>query len=390
MKKHTDAAATSVVTLSTEQLKDIIVRHLHASLGTDVNKASPQAWWRATCAAINEQVFDGLRNTQRTHYQQDTRALHYFSLEYLMGRLFSNNLHNLGLYEQAKKALSELNINIADLEDQEEDMALGNGGLGRLAACFIDSLATLNYPAIGYGIHYEHGLFKQSFQDGRQIERPDSWREYGNPWEICRPESVQEVSVYGYVETVYDLQGLMKKVWHPGRIIKGVPWDIPVVGYNGSSVNVLRLWESRASDFFNWDVFNSGGYIDAARQNIEAETISKVLYPNDETDAGKELRLIQQYFFCSCSLKDIIRRYKRAHGDDWSKFPQQVVIQLNDTHPAVAIPELMRVLVDRADMSWDDAWALCQQVFAYTNHTLLPEALERWPVRLFEKVSFMK
>ncbi|MBV2129791.1 glycogen/starch/alpha-glucan phosphorylase [Arsukibacterium indicum] len=385
MKKAT-SAKTAAGGSSTEQLKQNIVKHLHSSLGTDVNKASSQAWWRATCAAVNEQVYDGLRNTQRTHYQQDTRALHYFSLEYLMGRLFSNNLHNLGLYNQAKQALSELGMNIADLEDQEEDMALGNGGLGRLAACFIDSLATLNYPAIGYGIHYEHGLFKQSFQDGRQIERPDSWREYGNPWEICRPESVQEVSVYGYVETVYDLQGAMKKVWHPGRIIKGVPWDIPVVGYNGSSVNVLRLWESRASDFFNWDVFNSGGYIDAARENIEAETISKVLYPNDETDAGKELRLIQQYFFCSCSLKDIIRRYKRAHGDDWSKFPEQVVIQLNDTHPAVAIPELMRILIDRADMSWDDAWALCQQVFAYTNHTLLPEALERWPVRLFEKV----
>lgn len=385
MKKAT-SAKTAAGGASTEQLKQNIVKHLHSSLGTDVNKASSQAWWRATCAAVNEQVFDGLRNTQRTHYQQDTRALHYFSLEYLMGRLFSNNLHNLGLYNQAKQALSELGMNIADLEDQEEDMALGNGGLGRLAACFIDSLATLNYPAIGYGIHYEHGLFKQSFQDGRQIERPDSWREYGNPWEICRPESVQEISVYGYVETVYDLQGAMKKVWHPGRIIKGVPWDIPVVGYNGSSVNVLRLWESRASDFFNWDVFNSGGYIDAARENIEAETISKVLYPNDETDAGKELRLIQQYFFCSCSLKDIIRRYKRAHGDDWSKFPAQVVIQLNDTHPAVAIPELMRILIDRADMSWDDAWALCQQVFAYTNHTLLPEALERWPVRLFEKV----
>lgn len=386
MKKHTTTEATSVARLNTEQLKDNIVRHLHASLGTDVNKASPQAWWRATCAAVNEQVFDGLRNTQRTHYEQNTRALHYFSLEYLMGRLFSNNLHNLGLYEQARQALSELGMNIADLEDQEEDMALGNGGLGRLAACFIDSLATLNYPAIGYGIHYEHGLFKQSFQDGRQIERPDSWREYGNPWEICRPESVQEISVYGYVETVYDLQGRMKKVWHPGRIIKGVPWDIPVVGYNGSSVNVLRLWESRASDFFNWDVFNSGGYIDAARENIEAETISKVLYPNDETDAGKELRLIQQYFFVSCSLKDIIRRYKRTHGDDWSDFAKQVVIQLNDTHPAVAIPELMRVLVDRAEMQWDQAWNLCQQVFAYTNHTLLPEALEKWPVRLFEKV----
>lgn len=389
MKKTSTKAKASVAIAdlpSTEELKNSIIKHLHGSLGTDVNKASPQAWWRATCAAINEYVYDGLRNTQRTHYQQNTRAVHYFSLEYLMGRLFSNNLHNLGVYDAAKDALAELGLNIADLEDQEEDMALGNGGLGRLAACFIDSMATLNYPAIGYGIHYENGLFKQEFSDGRQIERPDSWREYGNPWEICRPESIQEISVYGYVETTYDLQGKMKKVWHPGRIIKGVPWDIPVVGYQGSSVNVLRLWESRASDFFNWDVFNSGGYIDAARQNIEAETISKVLYPNDETDAGKELRLIQQYFFCSCSLKDIIRRYKRANGDDWSKFPEQVAIQLNDTHPAVAIPELMRILVDRAEMSWDEAWNICQHVFAYTNHTLLPEALEKWSVRLFEKV----
>ncbi|WP_445424658.1 glycogen/starch/alpha-glucan phosphorylase [Alishewanella sp. HL-SH06] len=386
MKKNTTSKAASSAATATEQLKERIVKHLHSTLGTDLNKANHQAWWRATCAAVNEQIYDGLRTTQRTHYEKDTRALHYFSLEYLMGRMFSNNLHNLGLYEQAKQALSELGLDIADLEDQEEDMALGNGGLGRLAACFIESLATLNYPAIGYGIHYENGLFQQSFQDGRQIERPDSWREYGNPWEICRPESVQEIAVYGYVETVFDLQGQMQKVWHPGRIIKGVPWDIPIVGYDGSSVNVLRLWESRASDFFNWDVFNSGGYIDAARENVEAENISKVLYPNDETDAGKELRLIQQYFFCSCSLKDIIRRYKRRHGDDWSHFGKQVVIQLNDTHPAVAIPELMRILVDRAQMAWDDAWAICQQVFAYTNHTLLPEALERWPVRLFEKV----
>lgn len=386
MKKTSTTTKASATSVATEQLKERIIKHLHSTLGTDVNKANHQAWWRATCAAVNELVYDGLRTTQRTHYEHDTRALHYFSLEYLMGRMFSNNLHNLGLYEHAKLALSELGMDIADLEDQEEDMALGNGGLGRLAACFIESLATLNYPAIGYGIHYQNGLFRQSFQDGRQIERPDSWREYGNPWEICRPESVQEIAVYGYVETVYDLQGQMKKVWHPGRIIKGVPWDIPIVGYDGSAVNVLRLWESRASDFFNWDVFNSGGYIDAARENVEAENISKVLYPNDETDAGKELRLIQQYFFCSCSLKDIIRRYKRRHGDDWSQFAKQVVIQLNDTHPAVAIPELMRILVDRAEMAWDDAWAICQQVFAYTNHTLLPEALEKWPLRLFEKV----
>ena len=386
MKKTSTAKAANAANTATEQLKESIIKHLHSTLGTDVNKASHQAWWRATCAAVNEQVFDGLRNTQRTHYEQDTRALHYFSLEYLMGRMFSNNLHNLGIYQNAKQALAELGLDIADLEQQEEDMALGNGGLGRLAACFIESLATLNYPAVGYGIHYENGLFQQSFQDGRQIERPDSWREYGNPWEICRPESVQEIAVYGYVETVYDLQGQMKKVWHPGRIIKGVPWDIPIVGYDGSAVNVLRLWQSRASDFFNWDVFNSGGYIDAARENVEAENISKVLYPNDETDAGKELRLIQQYFFCSCSLKDIIRRYKRRHGDDWSHFGKQVVIQLNDTHPAVAIPELMRILVDRGEMAWDDAWAICQQVFAYTNHTLLPEALEKWPLRLFKKV----
>ena len=386
MKKTSTASVAKAANTATEQIKESIIKHLHSTLGTDVNKASHQAWWRATCAAVNEQVFDGLRNTQRTHYEQDTRALHYFSLEYLMGRMFSNNLHNLGIYQNAKQALAELGLDIADLEQQEEDMALGNGGLGRLAACFIESLATLNYPAVGYGIHYENGLFQQSFQDGRQIERPDSWREYGNPWEICRPESVQEIAVYGYVETVYDLQGQMKKVWHPGRIIKGVPWDIPIVGYDGSAVNVLRLWESRASDFFNWDVFNSGGYIDAARENVEAENISKVLYPNDETDAGKELRLIQQYFFVSCSLKDIIRRYKRRHGDDWSHFGKQVVIQLNDTHPAVAIPELMRILVDRAEMAWDDAWAICQQVFAYTNHTLLPEALEKWPLRLFEKV----
>ena len=265
-------------------------------------------------------------------------------------------------------------------------MALGNGGLGRLAACFIDSLATMELPAIGYGIHYEHGLFRQEIKSGAQIERPDSWRDYGNPWEICRPESIQEVSLYGYVETKYGDNGRVLKEWHPGSIVKGVPWDIPVVGYEGKTVNVLRLWQSEASDYFNWDVFNAGGYVDAQRENVSAETISKVLYPNDETEAGKELRLIQQYFFCSCSLKDIIRRYKRAHGDDWSRFADQVVIQLNDTHPAISIPELMRILVDRAELGWDEAWGICTKVFAYTNHTLLPEALEKWPARMIEKI----
>ena len=372
--------------LTKADFKKAVLHHLHCRLGTDENKADSHAWWKAVSAAVNEMVLERLCNTQKTHYMNDTRAVHYFSAEFLMGRLLSNNMHNLELFKVASSALKELGVDLTDVLEEEPDMALGNGGLGRLAACFVDSLATMQYPAIGYGIHYEYGLFRQEIKYGAQIERPDNWRDYGNPWEICRPESIQEISLYGYVETKYLDDGKILKEWHPGSIVKGVPWDIPVVGYGGKTVNILRLWQSQASSFFNWDVFNAGGYIDAQRENVEAETISKVLYPNDETEAGKELRLIQQYFFSSCSLKDIIRRYKRAHGDDWSKFAEQVVIQLNDTHPAIAIPELMRILVDRAELSWDKAWSICTKTFAYTNHTLLPEALEKWPVRMIEKI----
>ncbi|MCD8547024.1 MAG: glycogen/starch/alpha-glucan phosphorylase [Aeromonadaceae bacterium] len=372
--------------LDKDQLKQNIIHHLRSTLGTSEEKASRQSWWKATCAAVNEQVYERLTQTQQTHLTQDTRAVHYLSAEFLMGRLTANNLHNLGLYETCGAALKDLGIDIADLCEEEPDMALGNGGLGRLAACFIDSLATLNLPAIGYGLHYEHGLFRQEIRDGRQIERPDSWREYGNPWEICRPESIQEIPLYGYVETVFGADGKMKKVWHAGQKIKGVPWDIPVVGYEGKTVNILRLWESRASEFFDWDVFNAGGYIDSQAEKAQAETISKVLYPNDETEAGKILRLVQQYFFCACSLKDIMRRYKRAHGSDFSQFAAQIAIQLNDTHPTIAIPELMRILVDEEELDWDAAWAICYKVFSYTNHTLLPEALEKWALYLFERV----
>ena len=377
---------TDIPLLNKDQLKASIVRHLRSTLGTSEEKASQESWWKATAAAINEEVYERLTRTQQTHLKKDTRAIHYLSAEFLMGRLTSNNLHNLSLYKVCDEALAELGLNLADLCECEPDMALGNGGLGRLAACFIDSLATLNYPAIGYGIHYEHGLFRQEIQDGRQIERPDSWREYGNPWEICRPESVQEVPLYGYVETVFADDGTMKKVWHAGRKLKGVPWDIPVVGFGAHTVNILRLWESRASEFFDWDVFNAGGYIDSQAEKAQAETISKVLYPNDETEAGKELRLIQQYFFCACSIKDIMRRYKRAHDHDFSHFAEQIAIQLNDTHPTIAIPELMRVLIDEEGLEWDAAWNTCYQVFSYTNHTLLPEALEKWSVALFERV----
>jgi len=372
--------------LDKDQLKQNIVHHLRSTLGTSEQKASKQSWWKATCAAVNELVYERLTQTQQTHFKEDTRAIHYLSAEFLMGRLTANNLHNLSLYEVCGEALKDLGIDIADVCEEEPDMALGNGGLGRLAACFIDSMATLNLPAVGYGIHYEHGLFRQEIRDGRQIERPDSWREYGNPWEICRPESTQEIPLYGYVETVFTAEGKMKKVWHAGQMIKGVPWDIPVVGYQGKTVNILRLWESRASEFFDWDVFNAGGYIDSQAEKAQAETISKVLYPNDETEAGKILRLVQQYFFCACSLKDIMRRYKRVHGNDFSQFAAKIAIQLNDTHPTIAIPELMRILVDEEEMEWSKAWDICYKVFAYTNHTLLPEALEKWAVYLFERV----
>ena len=384
-KKKTEATPAASAPIDKDYLKAEIIRQLHTTLGTSEKKASDEAWWKATCAAVNEQIFERLTQTQQNHFNHDTRAVHYLSAEFLMGRLTQNNMINLGIYDACDAALKELGKNLVDLCEKEPDMALGNGGLGRLAACFIDSLASMNLPAVGYGIHYEHGLFRQEIKDGHQIERPDSWREYGNPWEICRPESVQEVQLSGYVEATF-VDGKMKKIWHPAQIIKGVPWDIPVVGYKGTTVNILRLWESRPSEFFDWDVFNAGGYVDSQNEKAQAEVISKVLYPNDSTEAGKILRLVQQYFFSSCSLKDIIRRYERAHGNDYSHFAEKIAVQLNDTHPTIAIPELMRIFVDEKDLDWDTAWDICYKVFSYTNHTLLPEALEKWPLYLFEKV----
>ena len=372
--------------LTKEGVQKNILHHLHSTLGTSEQKASDLAWWEATCASINELVFERLTQTQQTHFRNDTRAVHYFSAEFLMGRLTQNNLINLHLFDVYDEALKASGKSLSDLCELEPDMALGNGGLGRLAACFIDSLATLNFPAIGYGIHYENGLFRQEIKDGRQVERPDSWREYGNPWEICRPESVQNIPLGGYVETVFDKEGNLKKIWHPSQVIQGVPWDIPIVGYNGETVNILRLWESRASEFFDWDAFNAGSYVDAQAEQARAEVISHVLYPNDSTEAGKTLRLVQQYFFCACSVRDILRRYKRAHGNDFSEFADKIAIQLNDTHPTIAIPELMRIFIDEEGLEWDKAWDICYRVFSYTNHTLLPEALERWPVYLFERV----
>ncbi len=372
--------------ISAEEFQQRIIHHLKFTLGDTDLTSNKEAWWKATCLAANETIFEKLHETKQKHREQDCRAINYLSLEYLMGRLLLNNLQNLGLYEAASTALQNLGFELSDLCEQGADLALGNGGLGRLAACFLDSLATLDYPAVGYGIHYQHGLFKQSFNDGRQVETPDVWREFGNPWEVCRPEAIQTVPLYGYVENQVQADGSIKKIWHFEQVLQGVPWDIPVVGYHSATVNTLRLWESRADEHFDWEQFNQGNYHGAHHAQIAAETVSKVLYPNDETDAGKELRFIQQYFFCSCSIKDIIARYRRQHGDDWRQFTDKVAIQLNDTHPTIAILELMRLLIDSYNVAWDSAWSMCRKIFSYTNHTLLPEALEKWSVNLFETV----
>ena len=368
------------------KFKDSVLNHLRTTIGTSPAKASKLAWWQAVVAAANEDIFGRLTDTQETHAKNDTRAVHYLSAEFLMGRLTINNLTNLEKFDIARDALKELGLDINEVCEEEPDMALGNGGLGRLAACFMDSLATCKYPCVGYGIHYENGLFRQEIRGGKQVERPDSWREYGSPLEVCRPESIQNVPLGGYVDKQTAPDGSVSSVWHPSTIIKGVPWDIPVVGYRGSSVAILRLWESRSTEQFNWDVFNAGGYVDAQAEKSLAETVSKVLYPNDSTEAGKELRLTQQYFFCACSLRDILRRYNRTHHHDYSEFAKKIVIQLNDTHPTIAIPELMRLLIDEEGLSFDAAWDIAQKSFNYTNHTLLPEALEKWPVYIFEKL----
>lgn len=368
-----------------ENLKSAIQRQLRLILARDLGSATKQELWMATSLALREMMVDRFIETQKEHSKQDARRVYYLSLEYLMGRLLNVNLTNMGLKKAVSDALSDLGFDLDVLYDEEHDMGLGNGGLGRLAACFLDSMATLDLPAVGYGIHYQFGLFKQEFQGGKQVEKPDDWLKNGNPWEIARPQYSQKVLLYGHVEHSYDNLGNYSPKWVASKEIVGIPYDLPIVGYGANTVNFLRLWESKASEQLDFQVFNQGGYVEAVREKAMGETISKVLYPNDETESGKELRLVQQYFFVSCSLQDIIRRFRKKERS-WEEFPKLAVIQLNDTHPAVAIPELMRIFLDLEHLSWDISWSLVEQTFAYTNHTLLPEALETWSEGLFAKV----
>ena len=366
--------------------KQAILSNLTYSLARDRATAQPRDWWIATSMAVREQILSRLLDTQEVHNKENVRRLYYFSLEYLMGRLFENNLYNAGVYDEARAALKELGIDWEIVRESEVDMGLGNGGLGRLAACFLDSLATLDLPAVGYGIHYEFGLFKQTFVKGDQVEHPDNWMMFGTPWEIVRPEYTTEVKIYGRVENVFDDQGNSRPSWVDAKSILGVPYDIPIVGYGTKTVNFLRLWASRSNEEFDLTAFNSGGYVEAVREKAIGETVSKVLYPNDKTENGKELRLVQQYFFVACSMRDIIRRHFRVPSNSWGNFADKVAVQLNDTHPAVAVVELLRILIDEVGFTWEAAWPVIIATFGYTNHTLLPEALEKWGVPLFTRV----
>ncbi len=368
-----------------ESLKEEIEAHLVRDMARELETATPGDWWHALALTVRGRIMERACDVQRAHRVKNVKRVYYLSLEYLMGRLLHNNLVNLGLLESCREAVKEMGHDLDELFEEGADLGLGNGGLGRLAACFMDSMATLDYPAVGYGINYEYGLFRQKFVDGQQAESPDEWRRFGSPWEICRPEYAVEVPLYGYVENQFDEFGMGRPVWTGTRSILGVPWNVPIVGYGATTVNFMRLWESKASRDFDLDIFNRGGYVDAVREKAESESISKVLYPNDSTEAGKELRLVQQYFFVTCSLRDIVRRFHTTN-EVWDHFSDKAAIQLNDTHPAIAVAELMRLLIDDEMLPWDQAWSICQKTFAYTNHTLLPEALEKWSVPLFEKV----
>jgi len=379
------AQFTSAIDHSVPGLKKLIKNHLKFSLARDTQTASRRDWWLATSKAAQSLIIERMIATQTAHHRANVKRVYYFSLEFLMGRLFSNSLYSAGIFGDMELALQEMGLDTETLRREEYDMALGNGGLGRLAACFLDSLATLDLPAVGYGIHYQYGLFKQEFRNGHQVELPDAWLTFGTPWEIVRPEHSTEVQIFGIVENVFDDRGNYVPRWTNTKKLVGVPYDIPIPGFGTNTVNFLRLWESRAPEEFDFDAFNRGGYGEAVREKNASETISKVLYPNDKTESGKELRLVQQYFFVACSLRDIFRRF-RKDNEAWEDFPEKAVIQLNDTHPAIAIVELQRLFHDEHGMAWDKAWALVTRTFAYTNHTLLPEALEKWSVPLFQKV----
>jgi starch phosphorylase len=370
--------------MSLETLKRAFADNLFYSQGKYQKWATPNDFYMALAYTVRDRLLHRFMNTRETYFEQNVKVVCYLSAEFLMGRHLGNNLVNLGIYDDIREVIKDAGLDLDEIIEQEHDPGLGNGGLGRLAACFLDSLATLEIPAIGYGIRYEFGIFHQQIRDGWQVEIPDNWLRFGNPWEIPRPEATVQVKYGGHTEVYRDGRGRSKVTWVHDRTVTAIPYDTPVPGYDTNTVNPLRLWRSEAGEDenFNFDAFNAGDYDGAVASKMSSETISKVLYPNDNTPQGRQLRLEQQYFFVSASLQDIIRNHLHIHPN-LDNLHEHFAIQLNDTHPAVSIAEMMRLLIDEHDLEWDKAWYITQKTFAYTNHTLLPEALERWSVGLF-------
>jgi starch phosphorylase len=366
-------------------LQASIRRHVRYSLGKEWQHLAAAELFEAVALAVRDCLIDRMLATAKRYQQAQAKQLYYLSIEFLIGRSLRNNLCNLGILDLCQEALRQLGVDLGTIEESERDAALGNGGLGRLAACFLDSLATLDMPGYGYGIHYEYGIFQQEIRNGYQREKPDNWLAYGTPWEIERADEACLIPVYGRIEHALDRDGQYNPMWMDWQILIGVPYDMPVVGYGGHTVNYLRLYAAKASAEFDMQIFNGGDYLRAVEQKIASETITKVLYPSDAVMAGQELRLVQEYFLVACAIRDILKRYLRTHTT-FEAFPAQVAIHLNDTHPAIAVAELMRVLIDENDLPWETAWEITQATLGYTNHTLMPEALEKWSITLFEHV----
>ncbi|MBA3686418.1 MAG: glycogen/starch/alpha-glucan phosphorylase [Planctomycetes bacterium] len=372
--------------MDTDALLSDIQRHLAYTLGRDRHTAATRYRYTATVLAVRDRMMERWKATHAAYYQADCRRGYYLSLEYLMGRTLGNALLNVELEQQTSEALRQLGLTMEDVVEEEADAGLGNGGLGRLAACFVDSCATLQLPVTGYGIRYDYGMFIQKIKDGFQVEEPDHWLAYSMPWELERREYIQRVKFGGESEFYEDEQGDVRVRWVDTKDVLAIPHDVPIPGYRNGTVNTLRLWRATATEEFDLAEFNAGDYTAAVRAKSAAENISQVLYPNDKSENGKELRLRQQYFLASASLQDILRRWIKEHGADFTTFADKNVMQLNDTHPTVAVPELMRLLMDDYRLGWDDAWAITTKCLAYTNHTLLPEALEKWSVPLFKSL----
>ena len=361
-------------------------RYFNHTLGRDRYSKIPFYPYEALVLTLRDRLIERWKNTRATYKERDCKRAYYLSLEFLMGRTLSNAMLNLGLTEAVARALHYLGLQLEELEDSEHDAGLGNGGLGRLAACFLDSCATLQLPVMGYGIRYEYGMFRQNIVNGYQVEEPDHWLRDGNPWELERPEYTRHVHFGGRSEFYTTAKGELRVRWINTRDVLAVPYDIFIPGYRNSTVNTLRLWKAEATDEFNLDEFNAGSYPESVATKNAAEHITMVLYPNDASENGKTLRLRQQYFLASASLQDVIARWMGDHGADFSQFADKNCFQLNDTHPACAVPELMRLLMDEHGLGWEDAWSITTRTMAYTNHTLLPEALEKWPLRLFREL----